>query len=62
MWDNIFFLKMRNFADLVTLFNLWVMPTATFASFIGNERAEVKVLSPLKNGQKVKKGCRIWQP
>ena len=40
---------MRNFADLVTFFNLWVVPTATFASFIGNERAKVKVLSPLKN-------------
>ena len=50
MWDNIiFFPKMRNFADLVTLFNLWVVPTVTFASFIGNERAKVKVLSPLKN-------------
>ena len=44
-----FFLKMKNLADLVTLFNLWVVPTVTFASFIGNERAEVEVLSPLKN-------------
>ena len=58
----ILFLKMRNFTDLVTLFNLSVVPTVNFASFIGSERAKVKVLSSLKKMSKAEKGCRIWQP
>ena len=40
---------MSDITVLVTLFNLWVVPTVTFASFIENKMAKVKVLSRLKN-------------
>ena len=49
MWDNIFFLKMRGLADLVTFFNPWVVPTVLFASFIENEGAKVELCHDSKN-------------
>ena len=46
-----FFLKMSKSTVLVTLFNLWVVLTVIFASFIHvwNKRAKINILSRLKN-------------
>ena len=62
MGQYIFFLKMRNFADLVTLFNLWVVPPVTFASFIGNERAKSQGFVTTQKCPRLKKGAEFGNP
>ena len=54
-----FFLKIRSLVDFSTLFNILLVPTPLFSSFMVNERLKVDVLHTLTNDAKVQNSATL---